>query len=410
MGVGTSRNKLTDVAIKKAKPTDKPRKLSDGGGLYLQIEPTGGKLWRFDFRFEGKRKTLAVGKYPDVSLQEARRRHREAREQLAQDINPSVAKQARKAAGKDRAANSFEAIAREWFETWRVGKAEHSQQNIIRRLEKDVFPWLGGKPVSEVRAPEVLSVLRRMEDRGLLDSARKCKGAISQIMRYSIVTGRGNRDPVPDLRGALKSVRNQNYPAFTEPAKVGELLRRIDSYKGMYQVRAALRLAPLVFVRPGELRMAKWKDIDLDRAEWRFIASKTGTEHHVPLCRQAVEILRDLHPLTGGGEYVFSGVTPRQPISNNTLNKALRMLGYDTKKDHCAHGFRAMARTMLAERLHCQPDVIELQLAHKAPDRLGTAYNRTKFLPERQKMMEAWADYLDGLKAVAAVLQFPSAG
>ena len=403
-------NKLTDIAIRKQKPSDKSRKLSDGGGLYLEITPPGGKLWRFQYRLDGKHKLLALGKYPDVSLQEARRRHREAREQLAQDIDPAMVKKSRKAARKERSANSFEVIAREWFETWRADKSKHSQQNIFRYLERDVFPWLGNKPVSEVRAPEVLSVLRRIEERGLIDSARKCKGAISQIMRYAIVTGRGDRDPVPDLRGALKSVRNQNHPAFTEPAKVGELLRRIESYKGMYQVRAALRLAPLFFVRPGELRTAKWADIDLDRGEWKFVASKTETEHHVPLCRQAVEILRDLYPLTGDGEYVFPGVMPRQPISNNTLNKALRMLGYDTKKDHCAHGFRAMARTMLAEQLHCLPDVIELQLAHKVPDRLGTAYNRTKFLPERQKMMQDWADYLYRLKAGATVLQFQPAG
>ena len=390
--------KLTDINIKKAKKREKPYKLSDGGGLYIQIEPTGGKLWRYKYRFHGKEKLLALGKYPDVTLQEARKRHSEAREQLAQGIDPSAVKKAQKAAGAERAANSFEVIAQEWFDNWKGGKSESYCSKTIAGLKTDVFPYMGSRPIAEISAPEVLSVLRRIENRGVCETAHRIKGSISTVMRYAISTGRAYRDPCPDLRGALKSAAVKHMPTLTDPVKVAELLRSIDGYNGGHIVRAALRFAPLVFVRPGELRAAKWADIDFDRAEWRFVTSKTKTEHLVPLSRQSLEILKNLYLLTGSGEFVFPNVRPGRPISDATMNRALQTMGYDTADDICPHGFRAMARTLLAERLGFRAEVIEHQLAHKVPDVLGTAYNRTKFLDDRRVMMQRWADYLDELK------------
>ena len=400
--------KLTDINIRKAKPDKKVRKLSDGGGLFLQIEPTGGKLWRYKYRFEGKQKLLALGKYPDVSLQEARKRHTEAREQLAHNIDPSVVKKAQKVAGKERAANTFEVIAREWFDRWKTGRVEGHSSKIIANLQKNVFPIIGGKPIDELTRQEVMDVLNRLVDRGVIDTAHRTKATISRVMQYAIETGRAKYSPVPGS-GALPPVKTTHMASITEPAKVAELLRAIEGYQGLPAVRAALRIAPLVFARPGELRLMKWADIDLDRAEWTYTVSKTKTDHLVPLARQAVEILKHLHPLTGGGEYVFPGVRPGRAISDMTLNRALQTMGYDTKTEMTGHGFRAMARTLLAERLHFPAEVIEHQLAHKVPDALGMAYNRTKFLDDRRHMMSVWADYLDELKARAAVVQFPTA-
>jgi integrase len=396
---------LTDTAIRNAKPSAKPVRLFDGGGLYLEISPAGGKWWRVKYRFGGKEKRLALGTYPDVSLKDARERREEARKVLANGGDPGAVKKAQKAARKEAAENSFEALAREWFEQWRTDRAEGTAQRTIARLEKDVFPWLGSYPVAEIKAPAVLGVLRRIESRGTVDTAKRAKQNISQIMRYAIATGRAERDPCPDLRGALKTVKQSHFAAITDPLQVGRLLRDIDAYAGSYAVRAALALAPLVFVRPGELRAARWADIDIDAAEWKYTATKTGTAHHVPLSRQAVEILRDLYPLTGGGEYVFSSNRWGRPLSSMTLNRALQQMGYNTKTEMTGHGFRAMARTLLAEELHQKPEVIEHQLAHAVPDSLGTAYNRTKYLKERKAMMQDWADYLDRLKAGAEIIQ-----
>jgi integrase len=395
--------KLTDVNIKKAKSGEKTRKLSDGGGLYIQIEPSGGKLWRYKYRFEGKQKLLALGKYPDVSLQEVRERHQEARKQLAQGIDPSAAKQALKAARQERTANSFEVIAREWLETWKTDKAESHYIKVIARLENDVFPYIGGKPAADISVPEIVSVCRRIEERGAIDTAHRAAQNINQVIRYAVQTGRAKYNPCSDLRGALKPVRKNHFAALIKPADVADLMRAIDTYKGGTVVRAALRLAPLVFVRPVELRTAKWEDVDLDRAEWKYEVSKTRktgiADHIVPLSRQAVEILKDLKPLTGGGEYVFPGINPGRPISDGTINKALRSLGYDTKTEHTGHGFRAMAMTRLREQYNLPKDVIDLQLAHKLPDSNKGAYDRVKFINERRPMMQIWADYLDELKA-----------
>lgn len=395
---------LTDVAIKAAKPGVKPVRMFDGGGLYLEIAPTGGKLWRMKYRTGGKEKRLSFGVYPVVTLSEARARRDEAKKMLANRIDPGENRKAQKASQQERAANSFEAVAREWFESWKTDKAVSHSSKIIARLEKDVFPWLGVKAVSEITAPMVLSVLRRIEERGAIETAHRAKESVSQVMRYAIATGRAERDPCPDLRGALKPVKRGHMAAIIEPVAAGVLMRDIAAYTGGHVVRAALALAPLVFVRPGELRAAKWAEIDLDRAEWRYFVTKTKTEHLVPLARQAVAILRDLYPLTGTSEFVFHGVRSGRPISDATINRALQSMGYDTATELTGHGFRAMARTLIAEELRFPPEVIEHQLAHKVPDALGTAYNRTRFIDDRRKMMQQWADYLDKLKTGAEII------
>jgi integrase len=395
---------LTDTAVRNAKPGDKPVKMFDARGLFLIVTPAGGKWWRLRYKFNGKEKLLSLGVYPDVGLKDARDRRDEARKLLANSIDPGENRKVQKAAKVERAANSFEAIAREWFaknrETWAVSHAD----KIIARLENDVFPWLGGKAIAEITAPDVLSVLRRVEGRGTIDTAHRAKSNISQVMRYAIATGKAERDPCPDLRGALPPLRHDNFASITEPAKVAELLRAMDGFSGTFVVKSALLLAPLLFVRPGELRKALWADIDLDKAEWRYFVTKTKTEHSVPLATQALAILRDLHALTGHGSNIFPGRDPQKPMSEAAINAALRRMGYDTKTEITGHGFRAMARTILHEELHQKPEVIEHQLAHKVPDSLGTAYNRTKFLKERKAMMQLWADYLDKLKAGAEVI------
>lgn len=400
---------LTDTAIRATKPTEKTQKLFDGGGLYLEVVPSGGKWWRLKYRFGGKEKRISLGVYPDVGLKDARARRDDARRLLANDIDPSENRKVQKAASTDRAANSFEVIAREWFAKHSPGWAVSHADKIIQRLEKDVFPWLGGRPIAEITAPELLTTLRRIEARGALDTAHRAQQNCGQVFRYAVATGRAERDPSGDLRGALPPAKHENFASITEPAKVGELLRAIDAFKGTFVVRCALLLAPLLFVRPGELRKAEWVGFNMDKAEWRYFVTKTKTEHSVPLASQTLIILRDLHALTGHGRYVFPGRDPQKPMSEAAVNAALRRMGYDTKTEITGHGFRAMARTILHEELHIKPEVIEHQLAHKVPDVLGTAYNRTKFLKERRVMMQQWADYLEKLKAGAEVVQLHSA-
>ena len=388
---------LTDVSIKKAKPGKKTRKLTDGGGLYLQIAPTGGKLWRFDYRFEGKRKTLALGKYPDVSLQDARERHQEARKLLSQGVDPMATKRAQKAAGKERAANSFEAVAREWHEVWKTDKTPHHAALATIQLEKHVFPYIGGRPITEISVPEVLTVLRRVEERSI-DMAHRMKTIISMIMRYAVGTGRADRDPCSDLRGVLKPrPKKENFATVLEPAQIAVLMRGIDLYGGGMVVRAALRIAPLLFARPGELRKMRWSEIDFENATWNYISTKRDKEITVPLSRQAVEILKDLHPLTGRNEYVFTNARGRGPIGVHTLPLALRNLGYSCK-EQTIHGFRAMARTTLDEILHIDPRLIEFEMTHSTGDPLK--YNRARYLDDRRRMMQSWADYLDHLKQI----------
>jgi len=387
---------LTELEVKSAKPEAKARKLADGLGMYLLIQPTGSKLWRLKYRFGGTEKVLALGQYPQIGLKDARAARDEARKLLANGADPGQVKKAQKVA--QSGADTFEAIAREWHAkhvpTWSASNAA----KIMRRLEVDVFPWVGSRPINTLTAPDLLTMLRRIEDRGALETAHRALSNTGMIFRYAVATGRTDRNPAADLRGALPPTKPTHFGAITEPAQAAGLLRAIDGYAGSLVTRAALRLAPLIFVRPGELRAAQWEDFDLEAGEWRYIVSKTNTPHIVPLSKQALAILRELHPLTGGGRYLFPGERTRdRPISENTVNAALRRMGFEGK-DMTGHGFRAMARTILDEVLGFRPDFIEHQLAHAVKDPNGRAYNRTAHLPERRKMMQAWADYLDKLK------------
>jgi len=392
---------LTDIAIRRAQPSKKSRKMFDGRGLYLEVAPRGGKWWRFKYRFRGKEKRLSLGVYPDVSLKEARQRCEDNRRMLSREIDPSEHRQALKAARAQEASNSFEAVAREWLTKHTPNWTPSHSSRIISQLERDVFPWIGGKAVAAVTPAQLLAVVRRVEQRGALETAHRVLQNCGQVFRYAVATGCATHDPSVVLRGALPPVKGGHFAALTDPKKIGPLLKVLDGYEGSLIVRCALQLAPLVFVRPGELRRAEWSDINLATAEWRFTVTKTDTQHLVPLSRQAVEILRELYPLTGQGRYVFpSARTPRggRPMSENAILAALRRMGIG-KEEMSGHGFRAMARTLLDEELGFRPEYIEQQLAHVVRDPLGRAYNRTSHLPERRKMMQVWADYLDELKA-----------
>lgn len=394
---------LSNVEIKNARPGERAVKLFDGGGLYLEIAPSGGKLWRLKYRFDGKEKRLSLGRYPEISLADARKRREAARELLADGVDPSEDRKAKKAERAARLENNFETIAREWFEKNAPNWAPTHADKIIKRLENDVFPWLGKRPIADISAPELLKVLRRIEERGAVDTAHRAHQNCGQVLRYAVATGRATRDPSGDLRGALPAAKHQHFAALTEPVQIGGLLRAIDAFEGTFVVQCALCLAPMVFVRPGELRKARWADINLEKAEWTYIVSKTKTDHLVPLSTQAVAILRDLHAKTGHREHVFPGRNPRKPMSDMAVNAALRRLGYDTRTEITGHGFRAMARTILHQELNFAPELIEHQLAHRVPDSLGAAYNRTKFIEQRRAMMQSWSDYLERLKVGAQV-------
>jgi integrase len=369
------------------------------------VAPSGGKLWRLKYRFENKEHRLALGAYPEISLADARQRREEARRQVAHGIDPGAVRKAQKQAEAEE-LETFEIIAREWHTrfapTWTPGHAV----TILSRLERDLFPWIGPRPIAEIKAPELLAVLRRVEARGALESAHRIRTISGQVFRYAVATGRAERDPSGDLRGALPQPGEKHLAAITDPKEVAPLLRAIDGYQGGLVTKCALRLAPLVFVRPGELRHAEWAEVDLDDAAWNIPAHKMKTKqaHLVPLSTQAVEILTELRQLTGGGKYVFpSGRSSTRPMSENTVLAALRRMGYD-KDSMTGHGFRAMARTILDEVLQAKPELIEHQLAHAVRDPLGRAYNRTAHLEERRAMMQRWADYLDGIKQGATVL------
>ncbi|OZI43178.1 tyrosine-type recombinase/integrase [Bordetella genomosp. 4] len=390
---------LTDTACRQAKPASKPYKLADGGGLYLLISPTG-KYWRWDYRYVGKRKTLALGVYPESTLALARERHQAARKFLADGIDPGEKKKSDKRAARVAASNSFEAVARAWMKERQetVAPAQHIKTQA--RMESDVFPWLGRRSIIEIEAPDILDVLERVDQRGARFTAHRLRSEISRVFRFGIKKGYCKHDPARDLIGAIPPAVETHFASITEPAKVGEMLRAFEGFSGTFAVQCALKLAPLVFVRPGELRTAEWEHINLDKAEWRYRVSKTGTDHLVPLASQAVSILRELHSLTGNGRYVFPGARSHErPMSGAAINAALRRLGYDTRTEITGHGFRAMARTILHEELGQKPEVIEHQLAHAVPDMLGAAYNRTKFIKERRNMMQTWADYLDLLNS-----------
>lgn len=401
---------LSDIAIRNAKHQAKPYKISDSGGLFLLVVPTGGKLWRYSYRFDGKQKTLALGSYPDTGLKEARDYHSAARKILAAGIDPNEDRKNVKAAKKLSAANSFELVAREWWQSYMKSKADSHKEKVIRRFELYLFPWLGKKPISEITAPQFLEIIRRIEKQNIAETAKRTLQTAGQVFRYAVQNGMVARDITTDLKGALAATTVKHMAAFTEPKDVAELLRALDGFKGTLTVQCAIKLAPLVFVRPSELRMAKWADIDLESAIWQYLVSKTKTNHIVPLSRQAVAILREIHSLSGHGEYVFQGGhSPLKPMSESAINAALKRMGYDTKTQITGHGFRAMARTILHERLNIDPAIIEHQLAHKVPDTLGSAYNRTKFIEQRTAMMQHWADYLDALRAGAKVVSIGKA-
>jgi integrase len=395
---------LTDTAIRNAKPKDKQYKLSDEKGLYLLVKKAG-KYFRFDYRFAGKRKTFAIGVYPDVTLAEARQQRDEARKLLREGVDPSQHKRDTKNMLQKIAANDFETIAREWFEKKRPAWAERHAYTVIRRLELNIFPWLGSRPIKLIAAPELLEVLRKIENRGAIETAHRIKQVCGQIFRYAVATGRAERDPSADLKGALTTAKSKSMAAITDPKKIGGLLRAIDGYDGHVVTICALRLAPLTFVRPGELRHAEWSEIDLDNGVWKIPSHKMKMKlpHIVPLSRQAVEILTEIKSVTGDGRYVFPSLrSTARPMSNNTVNAALRRMGY-AKDEMTGHGFRAMASTILHEQ-GWPSDVIERQLAHTEGNSVKAAYNHAQHLPERRKMMQAWADYLDALKGGAKVI------
>jgi len=400
---------LTDTAIKKTKSGPKQLKLADGGGLYLLVTPVGSRYWRWKYRYLGKEKLLALGVYPDVSLAKARERHQSARKLLADGIDPGQIRRENKRAAKLSIENSFEAVARAWMAEHRPAVSDSTHAHTLAWMENDVFPWLGARPIGEIDAPEILAVLRRIDSRGARHTAHKVRSKISMVFRYGLRNGLCKADPAQALIGAIPAAVTTHFASLTEPSKVGEMLRAFDGFSGTFAVLCALKLAPMLFARPGELRQAEWAHIDLERAEWRYRVTKTNTDHLVPLARQAVNILRDLQALTGDGRYVFPGARSRErPMSEAAINAALRRLGYDTKTEITGHGFRAMARTILHEELEQKPEVIEHQLAHSVPDMLGAAYNRTKFIKDRRAMMQLWADYLDRLKAGAEVIQLAS--
>ncbi|MDR2669165.1 MAG: integrase arm-type DNA-binding domain-containing protein [Desulfovibrio sp.] len=391
--------KLTDAAIRAVKPTEKAQKIFDGGGLYLLVVPTGGKLWRLDYRFAGKRKTLALGSYPAVSLKDARARREKAKEQLAVGIDPGAHKQAVKAAVRSESENSFEVIGREWFGKHSPQWADTHRRHTLAYLEKDIFPLLGGYPVNGITAPQLLNVLRGMESRGAPSAARKMRQTCGQIFRYAVATGRAEHDSSAGLKDALAPRQVRNFPSIKEPAAIGALLRDIEAYNSNTVIRAALRLAPYVFVRPGELRRAEWAEFDLEKAEWRIPAErmKMRVVHIVPLARQVVNILEDLRQYTGGSRFLFPSMRAASaPISDMTLLAGLRRLGYG-KDEMTVHGFRSMASTLLNEQGYNR-DWIERQLAHGERDAVRAAYNYAQYLSERRRMMQEWADYLDGLR------------
>ncbi|MFZ5656072.1 MAG: tyrosine-type recombinase/integrase [Pseudomonadota bacterium] len=397
--------KLTALAIKAGE--GKPGKLFDGGGLFLLTKPSGARYWQMKYRHAGRERLLSFGVYPEVSLAEARRRRDEARAAIRDGADPAAVKRERKVAAVIAAANSFEAVATEFLESQRRKLAPSTFAKSEWLLRDNVFPWLGSRPIAEIEAPELLAVLRRIEQRGAHETAHRAKDKCGQVFRYAIATGRASRDPSADLRGALAPVVRTSRAAVTDPSAVGDLLRAIEGYEGQFTTRCALRLAPLLFVRPGELRAAEWAEFDLEAAEWRIPARrmKMREAHTVPLAPQAVAILRELQPLTGRGRYLFPSLrSPLSPMSENTINAALRRLGYD-KDTMTGHGFRAMASTRLNE-MGWAPDVIERKLAHAERNKVRAAYNRASYLAERKKMMTAWADYLDQLRAGGNVVAF----
>jgi len=405
---------LTDIQVKNSKPKASPYRLTDGGGLYLLVNPDGAKYWRMDYRHAGKRLTLAFGKYSQsgpVSLADARKKRTEAKKLLDNGIDPGQFKREEKQAKANEAVNTFERVARAWLGKSAAKRAESTHKKSVTLLEQDIFPAIGQMPISAIKPTDVLEALRKIERRGALETTSKARRLCSQVFKYAVAEGLIERDATADIGGALATAEKKHYAAITDPKQAGELMRAIAGYQGNIYSVAALKLSPLVFVRPGELRAAEWSEIDLDAAEWRIPASKMKmkTDHLVPLSTQAVEILRTVQAVSGRGKYVFPSIrTGERCMSENTVAAALRRMGYDSET-MTAHGFRAMARTIMDEVLGERVDLIEHQLAHAVKDPNGRAYNRTAHLPARRQMMQRWADFLDSLKSGAEVIPFKAA-
>jgi len=392
---------LTDTKIKNAVPKEKPYRLSDSHGLYVEVQPNGSKYWRLKYRFAGKEKRLAIGVYPKVTLKSARKSSELAKDYLDQGIDPSQAKKAKKVEQAQSQGNNVEVISREWHVQQSKKWSDSYAVKVLRSMERELYPYVGTMPIDQISPPQLLAVLRRVEARGAAESAHRLKQTVGQVFRYAVATGRAQRDITPDLKGALATPQKQHFPAITEPDEVARLLNMLDAYQGTATVRSALKLAPLVFVRPKELRCSEWSEIDFDKQEWRIPAEKMkmGVDHLVPLSTQALEILAEQKLLTGHWDgYVFpSARSPNRPMSDNAVLSAFRNMGI-SKEQMTGHGFRAMARTILDEVLHERVELIEHQLAHAVKDSLGRAYNRTTHLPQRRAMMQRWADYLDILR------------
>ncbi|MFK7890455.1 MAG: tyrosine-type recombinase/integrase [Granulosicoccus sp.] len=400
--------RLSDAAIRQAKPSEggKPRKLSDGHGLFLIVTPTR-KSWRYDYQYQGKRRSMGIGSYPAVSLTKARQVHAKAREDLrAEGVDPVQARQKRALEESRREHNALQDIAQEWIGRQTNWKESH-RSKVALRLTNDVYPVIGARPIAEITPPEVLDCLRRVEGRGAVDSAHRIKQSLGAVFRYAIATGRCTYDPTLSLRGALTTAEKRSYPHITDPVRLGEVLRAIDDYAGSFITRCALQVLPLVFVRPGELRAAEWSEFDLKRNVWTIPASRMkrsqNGNHIVPLSTQAIEALQRLHEVTGHGQLLFPGLrSTDRPISDNTLNAALRRLDVD-QSEHVAHGFRHTASTLLNEARGFDPDLIEVQL-HHADRTMRGKYNKARYFDERRAMMQSWADYLSSLKNGADVV------
>lgn len=397
----------TDIQIRAIKPQAKQGKVSAGDGLYLVVSPVGGKVWRYKYRFGGKQKEITIGTYPTITLKEAGLKRNDLKRQISEGVDVAVEKKRSKLVAHAAGQNTLQVIGREWYEKHSVGKAQTTNIRAKNRLEKDVYPYLGFIDINKIEAPDILMVLRKVEDRGAVETAHRIRRLLSQIFRYAIATGRAKRDPSADLIGAIPPAVKTHYAAITEPKEIGELIRALDNYQGAFSVKCALRFIARVFQRPGEVRAAKWEDIDLDNAMWRIpsdVMKKKGRNVHlVPLSHQAVEILEEMYAISGTGDYVFpSDIYPRRMISENTLNVALRRLGY-TKEQHTSHGFRAMASTNLNEQ-GWNRDAIEAQLSHIESNAVRGAYNHAQYMEKRKEMMQWWSDYLDSLASGADIV------
>ena len=413
--MGRPIEKLSDTQCRTAKGKGKAYSLVDGGGLFLLVKADGGRFWRFNYRFGGLQKTMALGTYPETPLAQARKDHQAARRLLADGIDPMVERKKEKLVRQFAGETTFEGVAREWFGLARREWVDAHADRIVRRFERDIFPWIGKRPVADITPQEMLAVLQRIQARGAIETAHRARWDCSQVFRRAMETGRAEKDPTQSFSSAaLETPTTRSHAAITDPAAFGQLLRAIDAYKGGPVVRCALRLAPLVFLRPGELRKAEWSEFDLDAGVWEVPAARMKRPkaekqisggHIVPLSRQSIKLLRELEPLTGGGRrFVFpSPRTSERPMSDGAILAALRSMGYPSDVAS-GHGFRATARTLAVERLKVPAELVEMQLAHAVKDANGRAYNRVQWLEERTAMMQKWADYLDRLRAGGAVV------